>query len=213
MREIIAKRVAQEINNGDVVNLGIGLPTLVPQYLDPSITTYIHSENGLMGMGDVPAEDQRDQKIRDAGNGYVTANLGASYFDSALSFCIIRGGHLDITVLGALQVDEKGNLANWMRPGKKVGMGGAMDLVAGAKKVIIAMEHMSKGKMKIVKECTLPLTAKGKVSLIITEKAVIEVTEEGLVLRELGPDTTIEEVVMCTEANLIVPEDMREMAV
>lgn len=210
-REIIAKRAAREIKDGYIVNLGIGLPTCVPKYIDKDITTYIHSENGLMGMGEIPEENDRNPKIRDAGNGYVTAKIGAATFDTALSFSIIRGGHLDITILGALQVDEKGNLANWMVPGKKVGMGGAMDLVVGAKQVIIAMEHISKGKIKIVKECTLPLTAVGKVSLIITEKAVIEVTKRGLVLREIGPESSIEDILNTTEAKLIIPDDVKRM--
>lgn len=213
MREIIAKRAAQEIADGNVVNLGIGVPTLIPQYIEKSVTPYLHSENGLVGMGDPPAVIERNPKIRDAGNGYVTADLGSSTFDSAMSFAIIRGGHLDVTFLGALQVDQFGNLANWMRPGKKVGMGGAMDLVAGAKRVIITMEHTSKGKIKIVEECTLPLTAKGKVDLIITEKAVIKVTDEGLLLQEIGPESCIDDIVANTGANLIIPEVLVPMAI
>ncbi len=211
MRKIIAYRAAREINNGDIVNLGIGLPTCVPNYIPEGITTYIHSENGLVGMGGEPEDHLRDPKMRDAGNGYVTADMGAATFDTAMSFGIIRGGHLDITILGALQVDEEGNLANWMIPGKKVGMGGAMDLVVGAKKVIIAMEHTSKGKVKIVKSCTLPLTARGRVSMIITEKAVIEVTSNGLVLKEVSPYSSVEDIRATTEAELIIPLDLKTM--
>lgn len=211
IRRIIAHRAAMEIKDGNIVNLGIGLPTCVPNYLTPQVEAFIHSENGLVGMGEEPKEADRNAKLRDAGNGYVTANVGAATFDSALSFGIIRGGHLDITILGALQVDEKGNLANWMVPGKKVGMGGAMDLVVGAKKVIIAMEHTSRGKIKLVRECSLPLTAVNCVNLIITEKAVIEVTEEGLLLKEISPHSSLEDVVAHTEADLIIPEDIIEM--
>ncbi len=207
IKEIIAKRVAQEFTDGTLVNLGIGLPTLVANYIPEDIEITLQSENGFIGMGPAPAEGEEDPNLVNAGSQPVTTLPGAAFFDSATSFAIIRGGHLDFTVLGALQVDQHGNLANWMIPGKKVpGMGGAMDLVTGAKEVIVAMTHTARGSIKIMKECTLPLTAKGQVDLIITELAVIEVTPEGLVLKELGPDATVEDVIANTEATLIIPE-------
>ena len=208
-KEIIAKRVAQEFSDGTLVNLGIGLPTLVANYIPEDIEITIQSENGFIGMGPAPAAGDEDPNLINAGSQPVTTLSGAAFFDSATSFAIIRGGHLDFTVLGALQVDQHGNLANWMIPGKKVpGMGGAMDLVTGAKKVIVAMTHTARGNIKIMRECTLPLTAKGQVNLIITELAVIEVTTKGLVLRELGPDATLENVTNNTEAPLIIPESI-----
>jgi acetate CoA/acetoacetate CoA-transferase beta subunit len=207
IKEIIAKRVAQEFTDGTLVNLGIGLPTLVANYIPEDIEITLQSENGFIGMGPAPAAGEEDPNLVNAGSQPVTTLPGAAFFDSATSFAIIRGGHLDFTVLGALQVDQHGNLANWMIPGKKVpGMGGAMDLVTGAKEVIVAMTHTARGSIKIMRECTLPLTAKGQVNLIITELAVIEVTPEGLVLRELGPDATLEDVITNTEAPLIIPE-------
>ncbi|HEY8362920.1 MAG TPA: CoA transferase subunit B [Tissierellaceae bacterium] len=213
-KEFIARRVAKELKDGDVVNLGIGLPTLVANYVPEGINVYFQSENGFIGLGPAPEEGKEDPYIVNAGAQYVTIIPGGAFFDSATSFAIIRGGHVDITVLGALQVDEKGNLANWMIPGKLVpGMGGAMDLVTGAKKVIVAMEHTVKGSPKILKECTLPLTAKGEVDLIITEMGVIEVTDKGLVLKEINPEYTVEEVQAATEAKLIIDENLKKMEV
>lgn len=212
IREVIAKRVAKELKDGDVVNLGIGLPTLVANYIPEGMDVTFQSENGFVGLGPVPEAGKEDKDLVNAGGQPVTIRPGGAFFDSAMSFTIIRGGHVDATVLGALQVDQKGNLANWMIPGKMVpGMGGAMDLVVGAKKVIVAMEHTAKGNPKILKECTLPLTAAGQVNLIISEMAVIEVTEKGLVLKELGPEATVEDVVAATEAELIISEDLKVM--
>lgn len=214
MKEFIAKRVARELEDGDVVNLGIGLPTLVANFVPEGVDVLFQSENGFVGLGPAPAEGEEDKDIVNAGGQAVSILPGGMFFDSATSFGIIRGGHVDITVLGALQVDEKGNLANWMIPGKMVpGMGGAMDLVVGAKKVIIAMEHTVKGNHKILKECNLPLTAAGQVNMIITEMGVMEVTEDGLVLKEINPEFTVDEVQAATEAELIIPEDMKEMEV
>lgn len=207
-RAMIGKRIALELKDGDYVNLGIGLPTEVANHIPTGVHVIFQSENGMLGVGPMPEQGKEDQDLINAGGGFVTELKGAAYFDSATSFAIIRGGHLDITVLGALQADEKGNLANWMIPGKLVpGMGGAMDLVTGAKKVIVATEHCDKyGNSKILKECTLPLTAKGKVSLIVTDMAVMEVTDKGLLLKEIAEGLTIEEVVKATEANLLIPE-------
>ncbi|WP_425446176.1 3-oxoacid CoA-transferase subunit B [Dethiothermospora halolimnae] len=214
MKQLIAKRVAKEFKDGDVVNLGIGLPTMVANYIDEDIDITLQSENGFVGIGPVPEEGKEDKDLTNAGGQYVTVKKGGAFFDSATSFGIIRGGHVDATVLGALQVDEKGNLANWMIPGKMVpGMGGAMDLVVGAKKVIIAMTHTAKGRPKILKECQLPLTAAGEVDLIITEMGVMKVTEKGLVLTELGPEATVEEVKANTEADLIIADDIKKMEV
>lgn len=214
IREVIAKRVAQELHDGDVVNLGIGLPTMVANYLPEGMDITLQSENGFIGIGAAPAPGEEDKDLVNAGGQYVTVTPGAAFFDSSMSFTIIRGGHVDATVLGALQVDQEGNLANWMIPGKMVpGMGGAMDLVVGAKKVIVAMEHTQKGAPKILKKCTLPLTASHQVNLIITELAVLEVTAEGLVLRELGPEATIEDVKSATEADVIVPENVKRMSI
>ena len=210
-RALIAKRVAQELNDGDFVNLGIGLPTLVANYIPEGITVHFQSENGVMGVGPAPEKGHEDEDIINAGGGYITAKSGASYFDSALSFAIIRGGHINMTVLGALQVDGKGNLANWMIPGKMVpGMGGAMDLVTGAKNVVVAMEHCDKhGNAKILKECTLPLTAKGKVTLIVTDMAFIRITEQGAVLEEIAAGVTVEDVIKNTEAELIIADNIK----
>jgi len=208
----IAKRVAQEFKDGHVVNLGIGIPTLVANYISEGIKVTLHSENGFVGLGS--AEGAEDCDLTNAGGQMVNVNLGAAMFDSALSFAIVRGGHLDATVLGALQVDQQGNLANWMVPGKIVpGMGGAMDLVVGAKQVIIAMEHVGRdGKPKIMKNCTLPLTAKGEVDLIITDFCVFAVTGQGLVLIEKAPDVSFQTIRECTEADYIISPDIKELA-
>lgn len=213
-RESIAKRIARELKDGDLVNLGIGMPTMVANYLPGDVQVILQTENGFVGMGPTPPPGQEDKDITNAGAQYVTVLPGGAFFDSAMSFALIRGGHLDVTVLGALEVDEQGNLANWMIPGKMVpGMGGAMDLTVGAKRVIIAMEHRSKeGNPKILKECRLPLTAKGEVDLIVTEMAVIEVTKDGLLLKEIAPGLTAEDVQRATEAELKVSPDLREMA-
>ena len=212
VRERIARRVAKEFKDGDIVNLGIGMPTLVANYIAEGIEVIFQSENGFVGMGPAPEAGNEDPDIVNAGGLPVSVLNGAAYFDSATSFGIIRGGHVDATVLGALQVDEVGNLANWMIPGKLVpGMGGAMDLVVGAKKVILAMEHTAKGKPKILKECTLPLTAKKEVNLIVTELGVFEITPGGMFLREIAPDTTIEAVKAVTEADFIVSDPLKVM--
>ncbi|MDR3294857.1 MAG: 3-oxoacid CoA-transferase subunit B [Clostridiales Family XIII bacterium] len=210
IKEKIAARVAKELKDGDVVNLGIGLPTMVADFLPEGVSIILQSENGIMGMGAAAEPGKEDTDVVNAGAQYVTVNPGAMFFDSATSFGIIRGGHVDATVLGALEVDEKGNLANWIVPGKMVpGMGGAMDLVVGARKVIIAMTHTQKGKAKILKECTLPYTAVGVVNLIITELAVIEATEKGLVLKEVAEGVTPEEVQAQTEATLTVDANLK----
>lgn len=211
--EIICRRVAQEIKPGSLVNLGIGMPTGVSAYIDPTAGVFFQSENGIVGMGKRPPEGMEDDDLTDAGGGFVTAVPGAMTVDSALSFALIRGGHLDLTVLGGLQVDENGHLANWMVPGKMVpGMGGAMDLVSGARRVIIAMNHTAKGNPKIVPQCTLPLTSTRRISLIVTELAVIEPTEAGLVLKEVAPGVSVEAVQAATSARLIVAADVPEMA-
>lgn len=213
-KEFIARRIAKELKDGDVVNLGIGLPTMVANYIPEGVNVILQSENGFVGLGQSPEPGKEDKDVVNAGAQFVTIQKGGAYFDSATSFGIIRGGHVDATVLGALEVDEKGNLANYMIPGKMVpGMGGAMDLVSGAKKVIIAMIHTAKGEPKILKRCKLPLTAAGKVSLIITEIAVIEVTSNGLVLKEIAPGVTVEDVLKGTEANLIIDDELKVMEV
>ncbi|MHB8076942.1 3-oxoacid CoA-transferase subunit B [Desulfosporosinus fructosivorans] len=204
----LVKQVAREFKNGDVVNLGIGIPTKVANALPEGIKIILQSENGYMGVGPAPEVGKEDPDTVNAGGQYATILPGGCSFDSAMSFAIIRGGHVDATVLGALQVDEEGNLASWMIPGKMVpGMGGAMDLVVGARRVIVAMEHATKnGGLKILKKCTLPLTAAKQVNLIVTDMGVIEVTPMGLVLKEMAPGLTFEEVQACTEAILITPE-------
>lgn len=207
-REIIAKRVAKFFKAGDLVNLGIGMPTIVANYLPAEAKVMLHSENGFIGLGPTPEEGEEEKDVVNAGAAPVTIVPGGACFDSAMSFALIRGGHLAATVLGALEVDEKGNLANWMVPGKMVpGMGGAMDLVAGARKVIIAMEHTTKeGNPKILKSCSLPLTAANEVDYIVTELGVMEITPEGIVLRELASGVTLEEIQAKTEANLIISD-------
>lgn len=213
-RERIARRVAKLFKDGDVVNLGIGMPTLVANFIPEDVHIVLQSENGFLRVGPVPAEGEEDPDIVDAGGQPVSILPGGCCFDSATSFAIIRGGHLAATVLGALEVDEKGNLANWMIPGKLVpGMGGAMDLVAGARQVIIAMEHTTKdGKPKILHECHLPLTAVHEVDIIVTELGFMEVTKAGIVLKELAPGVTVEEIQSKTEAILIIPDQVGVMA-
>jgi len=202
-RETIARRVALELKDGDRVNLGIGLPTLVAQYLSPSLHVFFHSENGIMGMSPLPGEGFEDVNLIDAGGRAVGALPGACAFDSAFSFGLIRGGHLDVTVLGGLEVDEAGRLANWMVPGEKIpGMGGAMDLVTGARRVIVAMTHRSRNGSKIVQRCSLPLTSIRRVDLVVTELAVIRPTESGLVLEETAPGVSVQDVIAATDAAL-----------
>lgn len=212
MQEFIAKRVAQELQDGTLVNLGIGLPTLVANFVPEGRDVTFQSENGFIGVGPVPTQDQIDPCIANAGAMPVTILPGGSFFDSAMSFGIIRGGHVDVTVLGALQVAENGDIANYMIPGKMVpGMGGAMDLLSGAKKVIVAMEHTAKGAPKLMRECTLPLTAVNAVDLIVTEMGVIEVTHEGFVLIEQNPDYTLDEIKTATGAPLIISAALKQM--
>ncbi len=212
MQNFIAKRVAKELKDGDLVNLGIGLPTKVANFVPEGISVVFQSENGYVGLGPAPSEDEVDWHVVTAGGMPSTILPGGMFFDSATSFGIIRGGHLNATILGALQVDEKGNIANYMIPGKLVpGMGGAMDLVSGAKRVIVAMEHTNKGRHKILEECNLPLTAVNAVDTIITEMGVIDVTEDGLLLKEINPDFTVDQVQEATGAKLIISENLTEM--
>jgi len=212
-RSLIAKRVAQEFKDGDLVNLGIGIPTLAANYIPANISVTLHSENGFVGLG--PAGALVDRDLTNAGGQPASIALGGATFDSAMSFTIIRGGHLTATVLGALEVDQEGNLANWMVPGKLVpGMGGAMDLVVGAKRVIVAMEHAGRdGAPKIVRKCTLPLTASQEVDLIITELGVFEVTKQGLVLTEIAPNVELQTIKERTSADYVVSPNLKEMQV
>ena len=209
---IIAKRIAQELRSGMLVNLGIGIPTMVANYVPSDIKVFFQSENGLIGTGAIPEEGMGHRLLTDAGGRPVTALPGACTFDSAMSFGLIRGGHVDITVLGGLQVDARGLLANWMIPGKMVpGMGGAMDLVTGAKRVVVAMQHTAKGKPKIVNKCTLPLTSARSVDLVVSELAVIGFPEGRAALLERAPGVTVEQVIAATQAKLALPDQIPEM--
>ncbi|QLH12990.1 3-oxoacid CoA-transferase subunit B [Paracoccus pantotrophus] len=213
-KELIARRVACEIRPGMLVNLGIGLPSLVANYVPASMGVFFQAENGVIGLGARPPEGMEDPHLTDAGGSFVSAVPGAASIDSAMSFGLIRGGHLDMTVLGGLQVDELGHLANWKVPGRMVpGMGGAMDLVTGAARVVVAMQHSAKGESKLVTRCTLPLTARRRIDLVVTDLAVIEPTAEGLVLRERAPGVSIAQIEDATEARLILLAEVPEMPV
>ena len=212
IREIIAKRAAQEFKRGDVVTLGIGLPTEIANYVPDEMGVIFQSENGLLGAGRLHQGESPDPRIINAGGAFVEPIKGCCFYDTQMAFTIMRGGHIDATVLGALQVDEMGNLASWMIPNKLVpGMGGSMDLVVGSKKVIVVMEHTSKGQVKIVKRCDLPLTASAEVDMIITEKCVFEVTNQGLLMTEINPHFTIEDIKATTEASFKISENLKNM--
>lgn len=208
----IAQRIAQEIKDGDYVNLGIGIPTLVANYIPENVNVILQSENGLLGIGPFPTEDKVDADLINAGKQTITYVKGAAFFDSSRSFAMIRGGHVDLTILGAFEVSEKGDIASWKVPGKLVkGMGGAMDLVSSAKNIIVAMQHTNKGQSKILKECTLPLTGVSCVKKIVTDIAVLEVTAEGFKLLERAPGVSVEEIINSTEGKLIVEGEIPEM--
>lgn len=214
IREIIARRAAKEFKEGDVVTLGIGLPTEVANYVPENMQVVFQSENGLLGVGKKQSEDNIDPRVINAGGGFVEAKKGACFYDSQVAFTMMRGGHIDATVLGALQVDEEGSIASWVIPGKFVpGMGGSMDLVVGSKKVIVAMEHTSKGEMKIVKKCTLPLTAYKEVNTIITERCVFDITDKGMVLVEINPMFSIEDIKSTVSADFKVASELRYMEI
>jgi acetate CoA/acetoacetate CoA-transferase beta subunit len=211
---LIARRVALELRSGNLVNLGIGIPTLVANYVSPELRVFFQSENGLIGTGPIPEQGMAHPHLTDAGGRPISALPGASTFDSAISFGLIRGGHVDVTVLGGLQVDAKGHLANWMIPGKMVpGMGGAMDLVTGAKRVIVAMQHAAKGKSKIVQKCSLPLTSLRPVDLVVTDLAVIGFASGRITLLETAPGISVAEVMAVTEADLLIPDTVPEMKI
>ena len=213
-REFIARRVARELHDGDIVNLGIGIPTLVANYVPSDLNVFFQSENGLIGTGPIPEQGLAHPLLTDAGGRPISALPGASTFDSAMSFGLIRGGHVNVTVLGGLQVDAEGHLANWMIPGKMVpGMGGAMDLVSGAKRVIVAMQHAAKGKSKIVQKCALPLTSLRLVDLVVTDMAVIAFPGGKITLQETAPGVTVAEVIAVTEAELFIPAIVPEMKI
>lgn len=213
-KQFIASRVAKELEDGYVVNLGVGLPTMVANYVPSDIEVVLQAEHGIIGAGPAAEEGKEDNDIINAGGGHITVKDNATFIDSSASFALIRGGHVDITVLGALQVDEKGNLANWMVPGKKVpGMGGAMDLVVGAKKVIVAMEHTAKGNPKILSTCSFPLTAVNVVDMIVTEMCVMKVTDNGLLLTEVADGYTVDDVKAATDASFDVSENLSVMRV
>lgn len=208
----IAQRIAQEIKDGDYVNLGIGIPTLVANYIPENVNVILQSENGLLGIGPFPTEDKVDADLINAGKQTITYVKGAAFFDSSRSFAMIRGGHVDLTILGAFEVSEKGDIASWKVPGKLVkGMGGAMDLVSSAKNIIVAMQHTNKGQSKILKECTLPLTGVSCVKKIVTDIAVLEVTADGFKLLERAPGVSVEEIINSTEGKLIIEGDIPEM--
>ena len=214
VKELIVRRAALELHDGDVVNLGIGMPTLVANFLPNDVEVILQAEHGALGTGPAAEPGSEDVDIVNAGAQFITVKPGAMFFDSATSFGMIRGGHVDCTILGTLEVDEKGNLSNWIIPGKMVpGMGGAMDLVVGAKKVIVVMQHTQKGNPKILKECTLPYTALGVVDMIISEMGVMIITDDGIELVEINPDYSVEEVQAATEARLIISGGLKEMVV
>lgn len=215
-RDFICKRIAKEFKDGDYVNLGVGMPTLVANFIPNDVHILLEAENGILGIGPKAAVGSESLDCIDAGGNYMTVTEGAVFFDSATSFAIIRGGHIDVTVLGALEVDQEGNLASWMVPGKKVtGMGGAMDLVCGARRVIVAMEHLNKdGAPKIMKKCNLPLTAVHEVDMVVTEKAVFEIIHgKGMILKEIASGLTLEEVIKATDAEFLLSEDLKVMEV
>jgi acetate CoA/acetoacetate CoA-transferase beta subunit len=211
---LIARRVARELRSGNLVNLGIGIPTLVANHVPPELKVFFQSENGLIGTGPIPEQGMAHPLLTDAGGGPISALPGASTFDSAMSFALIRGGHVDVTVLGGLQVDAEGHLANWMIPGKMVpGMGGAMDLASGARRVIVAMQHTAKGKSKIVRKCGLPLTSERPVDLVVTDMAVMGFENGRIMLLETAPGVSVAEVMAVTEAELLIPEHVPQMRI